>query len=66
MVCTTSGLRNDKMYVCIFHFHGYGTGGTLCGMENIRLLTGHSNHEQILNLGPYDARCWHYTNKSFK
>ena len=50
----------------IFHFHAHGTGGTLCGTENIRLLIGHSNHEHSVNLGPCDVRCWHYTNKGFK
>ena len=35
----------------------------ICGMENIRLLIGLSNHEQSINLRPYDVRCWHYTKK---
>ena len=35
----------------------------ICGTENIRLLIGLSNHEQSINLRPYDVRCWHYTKK---
>ena len=57
----------DKVIdVCVFHFRAHGTVGTLCCTENIRLLTGHSNHEQNTNLDPCDVGCWHYKNKSFK
>ena len=32
------GQMDGWMDGCLFHFRTHGTGGTLCGVENIRLL----------------------------